>query len=60
MKDPTYVREEIDADPEKELAFTLSEIMNDNAPIGWGKYIPVARSLLANYEIKRKAMKESR
>lgn len=54
MADPTYVRAEIDANPEWELAFTLSEIMNDNAPIGWWKYVSPARCLLAAYEIKRK------
>ncbi len=54
MSDPTYVRDEIDANPEWELAFTLSEIENDNAPIGWSRYISTAKNLLANYEIKRK------
>lgn len=55
MNDPTYVRSEIEANPEWELAFTLSEIMNDNAPIGWSKYISVAKCLLKSYDIKRKA-----
>jgi hypothetical protein len=54
MPDPTYVRSEIDANPEWELAFTISEIENDNAPIGWGRYITKARNLLAIYNIKRK------
>lgn len=55
MPDPTYDREQINANPEWELAFTLSEIENDNAPIGWSKYIFTARCLLSSYEIKRKA-----
>lgn len=55
MADPTYVRSEIDAKPEWELAFALSEIMNDNAPIGWGEFIFAAKCLLANYNIERKA-----
>lgn len=55
MSDPTYVKDEINADPEWELAFTLSEIMNDNAPIGWSRYIGAAKCLLAAYEIKPKA-----
>jgi hypothetical protein len=38
--DPTYDRGEIDANPEWQLAFSLSEIMNDNAPLGWGKIYP--------------------
>lgn len=58
MPDPTYDRSEIDANPVWELAFALSEIRNDNAPIGWSKYIVTAECLLANYEIKRKAAKE--
>jgi len=53
--DPTYVREDIDANPEWQLAFSLSEIQNDNAPLGWGRYIWVAQCLLANYDIKRKS-----
>ena len=52
--DPTYVREDIDADPVWELAFAISEIENDNAPIGWGQYIPTAKCLLIHYDIKRK------
>lgn len=47
MSDPTYVREEIDANPEWRLAFWLSEIDNDHAPIGWGRYRSMARALLA-------------
>ena len=52
MGDPTYVKEEIDANPEWRLAFLLSELMNDDAPIGWSKYISVARSILKYYERK--------
>jgi hypothetical protein len=55
MSDPTYNRDKIDANPVWQLAFSLSEIMNDGASIGWGKYIHVAECLLANYDIKRKA-----
>jgi hypothetical protein len=51
--DPTYIREEIDANPIWELAFSLSEMQNDNAPIGWGKYITLATMILHNYEVKR-------
>jgi hypothetical protein len=54
MIDPTYNREAISANPEWELAFTLSEIENDNAPIGWSRYISTARTLRHHYEIKRK------
>jgi hypothetical protein len=54
MADPTYVQERIQADPTWALAFALSEIMNDNAPIGWSRYIGPAECLLAKYEIKEK------
>lgn len=54
MIDPTYEKDKIIANPEWDLAFTLSEILNDNAPIGWSKYITFAECLLAIYEIKRK------
>jgi hypothetical protein len=52
--DPTYIKDEISNKPEWELAFTLSEIMNDNAPIGWGKYVGPAKCLLDSYIIQRK------
>lgn len=54
MNDPTYNRNEINVNPEWELAFTLSELMNDDAPFGWSKYIGTAKCLLAHYEIKRR------
>lgn len=52
--DPTYNTAEIEANLEWQLAFVLSEIQNDNAPIGWSKYISTARCLLAAYDIKEK------
>jgi hypothetical protein len=54
VADPTYVKSEIESKPEWELAFSLSEFMNDNAPIGWSKYILMAKYLLVLYEIRRK------
>ncbi len=54
MNDPTYNREEIKKKPEWELAFVLSEIQNDTAPLGWGRYIFVAECLLAHYKIELK------
>lgn len=55
MADPTYNKEEIAANPVWELAFSLSEIENDIAPIGWGRYISTASCLLVNYDMKRKS-----
>ena len=52
--DPTYEREAIEKNPVWQLAFSLSEIQNDNAPIGWSKYIWIAECLLANYDFRRK------
>jgi hypothetical protein len=54
MYDPTYIKTEIDANPEWKLAFFLSECENDHAPIGWGKYIWLAKLLLSKYEMKEK------
>lgn len=51
MSDPTYDRETINANPIWRTAFHLSEIMNDSAPIGWGKYIYVAECMHNNYNI---------
>lgn len=45
MSDPTYARERIDANPIWRAAFILSEFLNDNAPIGWGRYISAAEAL---------------
>lgn len=45
MSDPTYVKAEIESNSVWALAFWLSEVHNDNAPIGWGKYIPIAEEL---------------
>ena len=55
MTDPTYIQEEIEANPEWQLAFVLSEILNDNAPIGWSEHIMTAQCLLAAFDIKRKS-----
>lgn len=52
--DPTYNKEEIAANPEWQLAFDLSEIENDGAPLGWSRYIWKAKCLLALYEMTRK------
>lgn len=52
--DPTYVREQVEGNPIWKLAWTLSEVDNDNAPIGWGQYIPMARWLLETYRLESK------
>lgn len=54
MEDPTYVKKEIDENPEWELAFALSEMQNDNAPIGWARYITLANMILAVFDVKKK------
>ena len=54
MNDPTYVKDEIEANPEWHVAWVLSEIQNDNAPIGWSKYILTAQCLLAAFDMKKK------
>ena len=47
MNDPTYVDDLINANPAWKLAFFISEIENASAPIGWGRYIYLAESLIA-------------
>jgi len=56
MLDFTYNTEEISNNPVWQLAFSISETLNDEAPIGWSKYIGVATVLLSNYDIKRKKL----
>lgn len=55
MRDPTYDREVIDANPVWRVAFALSEIQNDGAPLGWGRYIVIAECLLSVFDITPKA-----
>ncbi len=44
--DPTYDKEEIKRNGIWGIAFIISEMVNDNAPIGWGKYIPYAEKIV--------------
>lgn len=46
MSDPTYNKTEINGREEWSLAFKISEHLNDNAPLGWSRYIPVAVAIL--------------
>lgn len=54
MTDPTYVPAEIAANPTWALAFRLSEVDNDNAPIGWSRYISLAHWLMETYDLMPK------
>ena len=45
-KDPTYDADQIAANPVWKEAFRLSELWNDNAPIGWSDYIANANYVL--------------
>ena len=54
MNDPTYNKTEIDANPIWKLAFWMSEVDNDNAPIGWYKYNILATFLLSKYNLVEK------
>lgn len=46
MIDPTYNKNEIEANPIWSLAFKLSEQDNDNASIGWNNYIMEAKKII--------------
>lgn len=54
MEDPTYSGAIINKHPIWQLAFILSEVLNDRAPIGWSKYIGAAKCLSAYYDFKQK------
>lgn len=56
MEDPTYIKDEIDANPVWKLAWRLSEVDNDNAPIGWFKYCIIARWLLDTFDVTEKPL----
>ena len=50
MNDPTYDKKEIEANPVWHLAWFISELVNDLAPVGWGRYIKIARALYKHPE----------
>lgn len=54
MTDLTYVKEEIESREDWRVAWVLSEILNDAAPIGWSRYIGAAQCLLAEFDMKPK------
>lgn len=58
MDDPTYVKAEIEANPLWNLAWQLSEVDNDMAPIGWGRYINMAQWILNAFDIRKKSILE--
>ena len=55
MSDPTYQIDEIKANPVWHIAWLLSEMRNDNAPLGWSRYIADAECVLRHYDVTRKA-----
>ena len=46
IHDPTYDKKEIERRLDWKLAFLLSELANDDAPMGWSRYIPIAQRAL--------------
>lgn len=46
MTDPTYDKKEIEKNPIWAVAFIISECLNDNAPLGWSKYIWIAKLIV--------------
>lgn len=54
MKDPTYEKDKIESNGVWHIAFIMSEMLNDNAPIGWSKYIQAAEKAMKNaMEVKQ-------
>ena len=60
MNDPTYVMALIDVNPDWKLAFWLSEIDNDAAPIGWFRYYSLARARRATFTMEERSTVASR
>lgn len=56
MIDETYNLKEIEKNPVYKLAYWLSEVDNDNAPIGWSRYIFIAKCILNKFELKEKGL----
>ena len=54
MSDPTYEKEKIEANREWHVAWVLSEILNDLAPLGWSRYTSIAKCLLAAFDMTPK------
>ena len=46
LPDPTYNQEDLKFNGVWHIAFIISEMVNDNAPIGWSKYIPLAEEAI--------------
>ena len=52
--DPTYITADIEDNPAWKLAFWLSEVDNQHAPLGWSRYIPLATCLLATFDMRKR------
>jgi len=50
MADPTYDKNEIQKNKTWRVAFILSELYNNSAPLGWSRYIPDANVILASLD----------
>jgi hypothetical protein len=51
---PVYAAAEKGKNPVEDLAWLMSELHNDNAPIGWRGYIPLAAALMERFEMKER------
>lgn len=52
MPDPTYDQEKLNCNGVWHIAFIISEMVNDGAPIGWSKYIPIAEDAIKQAQEK--------
>jgi len=57
MNDPTYDRTVINQNPIWKAAFIISECVNDNAPLGWGRYIYACEEVQRQGGIPKKGKK---
>ena len=53
MNDPTYDKKVIEQNGVWHIAFIISEMVNDMAPIGWSKYAPEAEEAIKKAREKR-------
>lgn len=49
-----FERDKIAENPTLQLAWDISQIVDDDAPLKWYKHVFTAKCLLSGYEMKRK------
>ena len=50
-----FERDVIDANPVLELAWSIAQILDDDAPLRWWRHVSLAEMLLDNYNITKRS-----